>query len=537
LISSVIPRPVRFGIAAGLFWIPPTACGSDSPTSASAPGKDATAASGGSNFGGLGNDAAVQTGGSGAVGGADATIGQAGDAADTGGATDGAVMESGGAPSDAGNDAGAPDTSADPNLFVEPIQGSDIGNCSRVAPCKTLRRALQLAKAGIKIYLDRGTYSSASGEDFTTSVPDGVTIEAIVAGSAVILGTMDTPGLLFKGSGAIRFVRVEAFKTCITASSGSLELDRVELRNCGTALALRSSVQAVSNNTQIIGGNNGYTVSDSATLRATGGGVSGLGPDCSTIFLIDASGTGKVFLKSVVIQDNFAPIELRESASAQVDESTFSNNGSVCGRSTLFDVMGSGSLVLNKTTIVGGPGNALSASDRAYFQLAGGSITSTNNDAIIAHCTSFNIHDTRFTGQGKKFTAIRVSGTTVGAIGSAIISNYSTGISVSEGANLLMLNSNISGNYTGIFVGFATSSMVVDLGRRSGGNNTIQNEYRGLAIETTITVNASGNIWNPLVQGTDAVGKMPEGAAFRSSSPTGTNFYIHSNNVDSQIAF
>ena len=481
---------------------------------------------------GAGGNAAGPAGSAGMGGGAEGGEAGVGGFAGTTGTTPDAGSGDG-APDD-----GAADAAADPNLFLNPVFGDDANACTKSAPCRTLKAAFQLAKSGARIYLESGTYSVSSGEDFATPVPDGVTIEAITAGTAVILGDKSFVGLDFAGSGAVRFVRLEGFGQCVVAESGTLQLHHVKLVGCNTAVLLKSSVKASAHNTDIDGGSNGYDLRGTASLAVTGGSIRNLGPNCLSLNPIYAMDSTSISLESVLVRDNFGSVLLRGSASAHVTDSTFINNGSDgCGRSTHFDSIEQAQLLLTNTNITAGPGNAI-MSDAALTNVTGGFVSGTKDSAIDVYGGVYNIVDTQLSGTS--YSGISVGGTASGTITSASVSGFTYGVLISENATAIVRSSKITGNMHGVVVGSLTPNAFVNLGNPASlGGNVIQgNQSHGLYVNNSpsVTILAAGNTWNPFVQGANASGQMTSGSQFTSAAANGSNFAT-SYSTGSKIAF
>jgi len=89
-------------------------------------------------------------------------------------------------------------------VFVDPSTGDDAATGLADDPLKTLKAALSAAKSGWTVFLEPGTYDSSSGEDWKTQVPEAVTIQAVVEGNAVLVGSPSEEGLTFLGGGAVK---------------------------------------------------------------------------------------------------------------------------------------------------------------------------------------------------------------------------------------------------------------------------------------------------------------------------------------------
>jgi hypothetical protein len=92
----------------------------------------------------------------------------------------------------------------------------------------------------------------------------------------------------------------------------------------------------------------------------------------------------------------------------------------------------------------------------------------------------------------------------------------------------------VTGNGTGIQVGRPAEGgcflACADLGTADDpGNNTITgNKTTGVLVRLDADVNASGNIWNPLTQGTNSSGQYPHVLVTGgSSAASGKNFILY----------
>lgn len=96
-------------------------------------------------------------------------------------------------PSLSTNDRGGRIISQENVLFVNPTSGDDNNNGREATPLRTITRALQVAQPNTVIVLGRGTYSSASGEEFPLLIKSGISIQGDTAGKG--------RGILIQGGG------------------------------------------------------------------------------------------------------------------------------------------------------------------------------------------------------------------------------------------------------------------------------------------------------------------------------------------------
>lgn len=414
-----------------------------------------------------------------------------------------------------------------PGLFVDPVAGNDNGVCPQDQPCKTMARAFTVAASGQTVFLQAGTYSAASGETWDVQVPDGVAIEAVTAGQSIVVGPgpgMSGTAFFFAGSGTLRNLRVEQFHDAVKASEGNVLVETVEfVQNYLAVYAGR--VGAVTLEDCIVrDGSSAFEINGIAKLTMNGGRISDSGPNCS-----GGAGIGTAWEAADIVFDgvevsaNYGSLSLRGVATAVVRNSVFDGNGSDgCGRSTQFDMGEAPTLTLENTIVRNGPGNGVMGTDTV--RITGGSFTNNAANAVDFTGSSLNVSGTGFmhTDASSPHGIYIFDGQA--RIDGVTISGHGYGIAVSSGGYARVRGSTITENGTGVATWGA-----VDLGTAAepGGNTILQNTQYNLHAEgpATYTVHASGDTWDPSLQGTDSQGHVTVGNTL-AGPVSGDNFYL-----------
>jgi hypothetical protein len=464
---------------------------------------------------GCGGGPATQTthGGTGSHGTASTSASTSGSGA--GGDATTSTATSTGAGGGSGGAGGAPMVT---QLFVDALGGNDANPGTEQKPFKTLTRALSIATSGQTVELYSGTYDQINGETFPEAVPDGVTVAAVVAGEAVVMGDPgssggDVIGVEFAGGGTLRNLQIQGFESALGLSgSANVTCEGCAISNGGAAFALN----------------------DDARLTMTGGELYDLGPSCSGAVGYTA-GASLVTLDGVNVHDIGSSFSLQDMSNVILQDGTIDNVGSSgCAGSDFegdtFDMQGSSGLELDGTTVSGGPGWAIMVWSGAGVVLTNASISSPNG-IDVAGDTEVTIDGTTFSG-----VAGEASGTVGVSVGSA-------------GAMVTMTNASIGGFGTGVLAELGatqlrgttienvTTAVVVqggsvDLGSLADpGGNTLKTEGTGLEVwaGADVLVQAVGNTWIPSVQGADASGHYTFGeltGPYGLTAPSPCNFSI-----------
>lgn len=162
-------------------------------------------------------------------------------------------------------------------IFVNPLTGNDTNAGTDAAPFKTLAKALSVARSGQVVNLQDGTYSRSSGENFDTFVPDGVTVQAVNSGRAVLVGNVNSVGLQFAGSGIARGLTLKSFEIGITTRQGVQTLSNLTLTQNLNGVDVVGTAQTSVERSSINANQEAGIVMDGAnnTLRFTDGTISG----------------------------------------------------------------------------------------------------------------------------------------------------------------------------------------------------------------------------------------------------------------------
>jgi hypothetical protein len=495
-------------------------------------GHGVTAGSG--NGGGSGaNTSATNAGTGGDLGG------NAGDPNGGGAMAGGGRGGAGGAGGDGGSGGVPP-----PRLFVDAVNGSDEANpvCAEAAPCRTLSHTLPLAKSGYFVELEPGTYDATIGEDFAEPVPDGVTLEAVKAASVTLRGdaARTKTALTFAGSGTARDLTLDSFALGVAASTGTVALERITVTGCGTGLLVEDQADVTLTNGAISATDLGFSLIDFARLSIDGGTISGTGTGttCGQGTVGSVTVEADLRLSKVTASGNWGGLYLGGNSTANIADSTFSNNGIMCEADYHIIMAEAPSLTMSNTVITGGWGGLRLAGD---VTLSGGRIYGIGvigGDAIFVEGGSVSIDGTAVAGKGDHSgLGLNVAHGAVD-VRNATFSQWSEGISIWPKATLRVRNTELSANDSGVCLFDQQSSC--DLGTTlEPGGNTIRGNTRGLDVyrmsgDQTAAwfIQASGNTWDPSVQGSDAEGHMRAGSVLAGPyTEPGTNFRLDSSLV------
>jgi hypothetical protein len=437
-----------------------------------------------------------------------------------------------------GGGGGSGTTSPPPatGLFVDPLGGSDAAKGTRDAPFKTIAKALSVAASGETVRLGTGTYSVSSGETFPLSVPDGVSIEAIVAGNAVLLGTAQDTGLALAGAAAVSNLVLRGFGKAITASAGALALDGVTFADDGVAVQLTGSAAATLSGTEVAGGVDSYgafSLDGASTLAMTGGSVSGVG--CNGFGAVTA-GSAALTLEGVTFHDNAGTALYATKASSITFKSgTIAYpSGGACQPRELVALVDSAQLVLQGSALSGGGTGIQGSGTSISVSVTGGSITGAVNagiDAAVVAVDGTSISDNGYAG----IYASREATTSVSLKNATLSNNQYFGLTAGDSANVLVRNTRITTSIAGNIsdaVYWYGSNGTVDLGTAADpGGNTFQGNLRAelewddsTRSQTSTVVHAVGNTWDPSTDGSDSGGRYAGGVAV--GPVNGRNFLI-----------
>ena len=395
---------------------------------------------------------------------------------------------------DAPSDVAVEAEAGTPGLFVDGANGSDSNPGTLAKPFKTIKHAFTVAKSGDTIVLLPGLFGPASGDDFTTPIPDGVTLAAQgLGGDGGIDVTLQGGGssLAFAGSGAISNVALTGFTVAaIVATTGTQTLTNVSA----------TGVPVVA-------------ISSTAHLTYTGGAIatSTVAVVCKDTAVLVASN----LTMNGVTANAFA---ISGSCNATLSNSTITNlSGS--------GVNTSGTPTVTIDTVNVDKGTAITASG-GTITVKNGAFTNSGSDAISPGAVTLDITGLTITGCGR--FGIETANATITAT-NMTISGCALGGIYSQ-SSLKLRSCTIKNNVaTGVY---GLGSISWDLGTGgTPGNNTFQGNGTtnvDISIISNQTVNAVGNTWNGSVQSADSSGHYGSGV-LSGFNQSGTNFKTSSN--------
>ncbi len=406
-----------------------------------------------------------------------------------------------------------------PHVFVDALGGLNTNPGTQQAPFRTLSRALSSAMRGQTVYLSSGTYDVGHGEVFPLQVPDGVRVEAVTAGDALVLGDGALRGLRFSGSGAVRGVRIRGFRYALLAHTGEQVIEVAELGDAGCAAMLSGDARMVLDDCEIADSRSAFDVSDSAELVVSGGEIRDLGPDCEhDTGLGVASGMATVRFDGVDAHDVAGPLTLRDTSRAVIEQSVLERVGdSDCGFASAFVVHGAAALHVERTTTTHPLGGGVHVGgDFAVVDIEASLIdVATRGIYVTGQALVTVMGTTLSTAQGEPLSAgveVRNSGADVALENTRIDGAFYKGIFVASGS-VKVRDTRIGHAAFGVYVGGGS----VDLGTLTDpGGNTVQTIaetalHVAPATSAGVVVQAVGNTWLPSVQGADESGYYAPG--------------------------
>lgn len=480
------------------------------------------------------------------------------------GVTDSGVPDAG--VTDAGFDAGVLD--AGPRgLYVSPT-GSDSNDGTRATPFRTLAHAASVAQAGEVIIPLAGVYDATTQPAFGqfnnvgVRIPDGVSVLPEAPGQVTFRG-LQGMGIDFLGSGNIGAIRMEDLTISVRFRRGVGTVVGVDFSGCGVGGGGDQSCVEVRGDAGVTlsplpGGNPDYFHAtsyalagsyESGQLTIRGGRLSGArDTGISGNAAIRAADLSRLVIEDLIMEGNTTPIGIATSGGAQVTITRLTANGTT---GWFLGAYGGSNVTLRDSTITGFdnavvvPPNTGSTARvtldnvrvgwSRVFGIFSGYGTSprlelVNSQIVDAGANAINL------GGDFGVTALIMRGSVVtGAPQHAIqLVNGSTPF------RLEVRNSTVTRNgQIGFYLAGAANS-VFDLGTGSdAGNNAIfDNVLTGSAGHANLrfdgpagtTALASGNRWQPFVQGANSQGRFAAtdggSAVTLTGRVTGTNVYI-----------
>jgi hypothetical protein len=457
----------------------------------------------------MGNGGAPGTGGTASVGGSGGSSSGAG-----GFATRDAGIDT----SDAAGSTSDGDGGMLSPLYVSALSGDDSNSGDESHPLKTLKKAWLVARSGQTVRLFAGTYDAHNGEDYAGAVPDGVTVEAVSSGDAVLDGQgLDRAKLSLAGSATIRNLKLKNFWSALFIQSGDVDVSGLELTANYHGLEIGENAAVTASSIRIHDGVMGAAVYGSATLTVNDSTVTDMtDTECGsgTGFYADYSATLR--LNGVTATGiNGEVVELRRTSSAFLDRCLLTKNGAVgCGNMDSIMVGDSSSLTMSDTDIrapndpqativwlttygdveitngtisgaVQGEGVSGSAS---WLTLVGATIS--DNDTGVRSTGSLHVIEGHFSDNSRYHID-----------------------SVARGA-IIRHTEFLPGVVGNDIAVHASDSSRIDLGTADdpGGNNIQGSLSYGLSAEGAFPqIDAAGNSWRPATQGSDGIGTYASG--------------------------
>jgi hypothetical protein len=368
------------------------------------------------------------------------------------------------------------------DIYVSVSQGSDSNSGTLAAPLKTITRALAVARGAATVHVMAGTYSESSTSSDFFIVPDGVTVESYGGGTVTVAGPgkLDSGGyalaFAFRGNGTVRGITVQDYGDPFLmggiggATGGSQLLDAVNtVQNQGPITIRAASSTTITNSTlgQVY-------VGDNAMLAVQGGSMTSPAGTCGAggMHLLDTSSTGAVTITGASLVSGSMSVAIGTVGSGPFGLVTIASS-TLTGPCTRIDQL-QGSLELDNDTMTG-PMDVGGGS----LTINGGSYSSTSAGVLLVVGNGYGNNSLKIRNATLSSTSGAISLTQPGA--------YDLGTAQSPGNNIL----------------------------RSSTTPSPELQLEG----TGISVFASGNTWNPGIQGADSNGHFAAGT--QSKGPIG----------------
>lgn len=451
-----------------------------------------------------------------------------------------------------------------PGFYVSP-QGLDSNPGSRQQPFKTLVHALNQSSAGMSVVLLSGLFDKANEGcpnclNVRVTLPSGVelrgdqprmatlqqiTVEQLSGTSTIADIALDASTLAatMANLGEIMFVQGVSFSNDALLSAGgqaAIVMRPGSLSGPYTTRA-RSFAFAQGESTIVVQGGEidaGFLISanfGTALFRIVQQarlGMQGVTVRNARGSAIMASGTGTVRSVQVALQDT----RLERVGSA-----------GNCGGGGAIVLVGTTQLLLNNTTVTGAGGAAicLRTTANATVALQNGSTLTGNGAGIateLAATAQLLLGVDHASIDDNSGPGIDLFGPGRLVFDQASISRNGVGVQLhpasADRVFVRARGSNLLGNGTfGLLVLAGTShpNLAFDFGTAAdqGGNRLVGNTMAGIRLEVQdiVAVDASGNVWNPGVQGADAAGLYTSGTVITGPAMSGGNVQLVNGSV------
>jgi hypothetical protein len=363
-----------------------------------------------------------------------------------------------------------------------------------------------------------------------------VSVQAIVAGEAVLLGTASDTGFALTGSSAVSNLVLRGFGKAITGAAGTLLLGGLSFDDDGIAVQLTGSAAATLTGVEVVGGVDsygGFYLDGASSLAMSGGSVSGVG--CNGFGAVTA-GSAALKLDGVTFHDNAGTALYATKASSITFQSgtiTYPSGGA-CQPRELVALVDSAKVALVGCTLSGGGSGIQGSGTAISVSVTGGSITGAENngiDAAVVAVDGTSISNNGYAG----IEASREARASVSISNAILANNQYFGLEVGDSAVVKIRNTRITttlaGNISDAIYWYGASGQV-DLGTAAEpGGNVFQGNLRyelewdsPTRNQTSTVIRAAGNTWDASVDGADDAGHYPSSSVTYPAS--GRNFGI-----------
>lgn len=465
--------------------------------------------------------------------------------------TDDATVDASDSGADAQVDADASDGGPQPtDIFVNASTGSDSSATGgQGTPFKTLTKAMSVATAGRVVWLEDGTWTPAidaalgafnaappcAGKGVV--IPAGVSVRAVNPGSAIVSFTGSNA---FCASGGATLSGFEIQRSAgggvaLYLSGGTSSLDGVAFSGVASGYDYDYfDVVGGAKVTMTPGGRTTYATGFGAGVVVQGAGselvVNGGAFDdahwsgISRAAHLAVTGGAKLVLNGVAVtrpvaNQNGSNLQGIYATDSTVELRGATNVGGFANGAGVF-IGYNTTLLLTDTAeshgntwglFVSGFGTAgvvstltLSGSASVHDNSSGG----IRGDYVNGHKVDVSIGGSASVANNGG-NGIEYSGGTFAMTGGSVTGNNSGIVVATALTSFLLHNATVTGNATyGVWVGAFTGA--ADLGTKAAaGNNTISGNTTSNIRADRGGATAVGNTWDPSVQGTDAMGKVP----------------------------
>ncbi len=247
-------------------------------------------------------------------------------------------------------------------LYVNPIQGV-LNPISPEEVFKTISKAATIAKNGMTIHLEIGSYNTATGETFPITFEDGVSVlgssdNVNISGAGVGTGN----GLIFSGSGELQAVYLQGFTKALIAQGGTLELELVQMLESKVGLELTGNAQVTAAIFKIYNNEFGVVLKDTATFTAQKASVY----ENEAGFSVNDD--SRIYLSNMFVEKNSSTgIALGANAKASLNNITLSEN------SLALDLIVNNEVIVENSRIQNGQ-SGVRVRGSSKFTMTGGEI-------------------------------------------------------------------------------------------------------------------------------------------------------------------